>query len=249
MDTPTQPNVPEPTPEPARTYEQQPPPTPALAPPPSPKPKPKRGVLSKILLGLLALLVVCCGLSVLSAVIAPRPAKAPVSAPAIDITPQVTIVGATSAPALQPDPTTAPVVVPTAVPEATTPPSARQVYAAQLGEIATRSSANFRELVDLATSAGSDISLINDASWRSKVAVVIETLRIHAREFRNIQAPAEMADVHALVNEMADSMDQIADDFDAGVKTGDADKFVSATSAMTRMTALTQQVTQKLTNQ
>lgn len=207
----------------------------------------KRGKLATILIGLGGLLVVCCGLSAVGAVISPKAIPTPVATTAaitVKLAEGVTVM---------PSATAAPMVAPTDVPTAAPLPTAtldaallKEGYKLAIAKIAGPTGAVLTEFGKLMTDAGKTPALMADGDWQLKMATSLAAMKLYADQFRALAPPPGLEDVDALVEQMADKLTSAADNFAAGLDAKDESKLVTASEDLNAVNALTQEIMQKL---
>jgi hypothetical protein len=224
--------------------------------------KPKRSTLSKLLIGAVAIILACCGLSAVAAVFSPRAATTPTPTVAVVVSMSTqeampTIASPTKSPThtpLPPTPTAEATVPPTAAP--TDPPAPTEApamslmsvseYSTAIGGIAFRSTDNLSAFTRLIDRAGRNVALVTNNDWKTEMNTVLATMRVHAGEFRRLSPPSNMRDVHSLILEMADRMERIADNMSNVVNKQDFSKLDQVTEDLNMITALAQQITAML---
>jgi hypothetical protein len=230
--------------------------------------KPKRSTLSKILIGVVAIILACCGVSAIGAVLSPsRPATpTPTVAVIVSMSTQEalpTIALPTQSPTHTPLPPTPPseatippTAVPTESPIATEPPASTVApagselslseYSAVMTSIALRSSDNLQNFTGLIQRATRDSVIMLSSDWKTEMNTVLATMRVNADEYRRIAPPGNMRDVHNLVIEMADTMDRVANNMGDVVNKQDLSKTEQIVEDLNTITALAQQISAML---
>lgn len=206
----------------------------------------KRGKLATILIGLGGLLVVCCGLSAVGAVISPKAIPTPVATTAaitvklaegVTVMPSATVVTAASP-------------APTSTPAPTATPSAQMLvdaYKSSIGRIAMRTGEVLGEFSRLAGQVKESPEILSDTDWKLKMATALAGMKLQADEFRGLTAPAGFEEIDALVEQMADKLDSASNNFAAGIEAVDADKMQRGTDDLNAANALTAEITKRLT--
>ena len=221
-----------------------------------------RGLLGKLVVGLGALIVGCCGLTTLTVMVAPRSASPASTAIATTKAPTQTAIPATATsvststampPTTTPEPTatevlstatsepTATEVPPTATSEPTKTPvviTDKQLFALQLIPIANSLGDAFATIAELSTKAGNDTSLFFSNDWKIDVGVQMAVISQNADKLRNLEIPPGLERVGEKVNALASELDLVTLNFTRGIDKLDAKKLKAASDAMNRSTKL-----------
>ncbi|MCZ7568843.1 MAG: thermonuclease family protein [Ardenticatenaceae bacterium] len=132
-------------------------------------------------------------------------------------------------------PTDTPAPTPTSTPEpsptATNTPSvdpSESAYIQAVIELSESYAEAWTKASELATTVGSDVSLIFDQDWRTEMAVALGTVKANNARVRQLEAPARFAEVHAELLVAAAHYDRAVDLFAEGIDELNADKMTRA---------------------
>ena len=207
-----------------------------------------RGILGKMVVGLGALVVGCCGLTTLGAIVTPRSAS-----PVATTVPTVQAATATTLPptaTIEPTEAATPTTEPTAVPEPTPTASIskdKQLYALQLVPIARELADAFKAISKLSGDASKDPSLILSSDWNVDMGVQLFILQNNATKLREIETPPGLEEVGDKTSALASELDLVVLNFTQGVDKRDAEKIVAASKAMGRSNELMSDIAKLLT--